>query len=328
MLDHETGLDSSQSSNKPKQNRSGPLTKSEIATEGGAMVYRIITSLLYRSRAASKIQLFHDLTYLFIGWSQHGSPVDQKSLTITWEAPLNTDIDYIDGLARTKVMRPYERGSVPRQEMDQSDLENVGHLENLISEHPELSIIIQHEVLVNATVCQLRYRMNLIEVACRYLAAYITLDSVAKGKDALSTDKHVLKLIIVLSIGLRKLLDEPIRDMASQRSVPWYDNNSAKGKRGRPKRTCSTTRSGQQPIQYKFEEINGFSLEQLQPPPSKQREVLNQMILKMTEQEYTSKMVRTNGTGRATVNDTAGLSLVGNDVTPIEADKREGVFAL
>lgn len=52
--------DSSQSSGKQKVSRSGPITKDEISTEAATMVYKIITSLLQKSRYASKIQLYHD----------------------------------------------------------------------------------------------------------------------------------------------------------------------------------------------------------------------------------------------------------------------------
>ena len=52
---------------KQKITRTGSLTQDEIATEAASMAYKIISSTLYRSRHASKLQLFHDLTYLFIG---------------------------------------------------------------------------------------------------------------------------------------------------------------------------------------------------------------------------------------------------------------------
>ena len=78
--------ESSQSSDKPKTARSGPLTQDEIGTEAAAMVYRVITAILYRSRSSTKTQLFHDVMYLFTGWGQHSVPVDQESLKIKWES--------------------------------------------------------------------------------------------------------------------------------------------------------------------------------------------------------------------------------------------------
>ena len=68
--------------------------------------------------------------------------MDQKSLSIAWEAPLTEDVDYIDGVARTKLLRHYEQRAMKRRELDQMNLENITHLEVLISEHPELYLVI------------------------------------------------------------------------------------------------------------------------------------------------------------------------------------------
>ena len=76
--------DSSTSNGKQKVSRTGPLTQEEIATEAAAMVYRIITSTLSRSRQASKLQLYNDVLHLFVSWSAQESKVDQKTLRINW----------------------------------------------------------------------------------------------------------------------------------------------------------------------------------------------------------------------------------------------------
>lgn len=319
--------DSSQSSGKPKVSRSGPLTHDEIATEAASMLYKIITSMLYRSRAASKVQLFHDVTYLFTGWGQHAVPIDQRTLKISWEKPRTSEIDYIDSLPKTKIIPPNDRHSSFGQEVTQIDLDNIAHLQELISDHPELSLVIEHEVSVNGNVSFLRYRMNLIEVSCRLLAAYTTLESAAKGKDALRADKRCFKSIIVLSLGLRRLMNRAIDDLKSHSSVPWLDNFNTKGKRGRPKQSSSISANSadQQVTQYTFEEINGMSLDQLLPPPSKQKELLNQMILNMTEEEFNARMHKVNRPGN-TVNNNVGMAVLGNDKARIKANESEGVF--
>ena len=170
--DQGMGNDSSQSGTR-KPNRIGPLTRNEIANESASMLYRITTSMLSRSRNASKLQIFHDLSYLFVSWSNHGCQVDQKSLSIAWEAPFTEDVDYIDCVARTKVLRHYEKRAMKRRELDQMDLDNISHLEVLISEHPELSLVIEHGVMVNGAVTRLRFRMSLIEVAFRLSLIHI-----------------------------------------------------------------------------------------------------------------------------------------------------------
>ena len=55
--------DSIQSSGRQKVSKNCPLTHDEIAAEAATMVYRIFTSILNRSRVASKIQIFNDLLY-------------------------------------------------------------------------------------------------------------------------------------------------------------------------------------------------------------------------------------------------------------------------
>ncbi len=97
--------DSSQSNGKTKVIRSGPLTQDEISTEAAKMVYQIITSTLYRSRHASKVQLFHDVLYIFTGWAQHGVLVDQSTLKLQWEKPRDGEFDYTNDIAKTKVVR-------------------------------------------------------------------------------------------------------------------------------------------------------------------------------------------------------------------------------
>ena len=328
-MDQAPSNDNSQSSTKQKSNRSGPLTRNEIATEASCMLYRIITGVLSRSRNASKLQLFHDLTYLFVGWKHHGSQIDQKSLKMKWEAPLTGDIKYIDGLARTKTVRPSEQRSIKRRILDQIDLDNITLLETLIAEHPELSVLVEHDVLVNGVVTQLRFRVNLIEVACRYLASYITLESAAKSKDALRADQNSLKVIIVLAIGLRIMLDKAIRDLSTQGSAPWINNTGVMVTRGRPRRrSTNNSNSTTQLAQYAFESIDTISIDRLQPSPSKQKDALNQMILKLTEQEFASKMVTLNGSSLKTIGSTEAAGTDSSDQAPIEADEIQGVFAL
>ena len=79
--------DSTNSSGK-KVSRSGPLTREEIATEAACMLYRKFTPLLNRCRAASRVQLFHDVMYIFTNWSLHNASVDQRTLQVAWEQPL------------------------------------------------------------------------------------------------------------------------------------------------------------------------------------------------------------------------------------------------
>ena len=77
------------SSTTHKITRTGPLTQNEIATEASAMVYKTITSTLYHSRDASKLQSFQNMTYLFVCWGQHGAPVEQKTVKVKGKFEIN-----------------------------------------------------------------------------------------------------------------------------------------------------------------------------------------------------------------------------------------------
>ncbi len=323
-------LDSSQSSAKPSVNRSGPLTQDEIATEASCMLYKIITSVLYRSRAASKVQLFHDVTYLFSGWSNNGAVVDQSTLTVNWESSLSRDVDYMNNLPKTKIIKPNERRSRQGQEVNQIDLDNIAHLQSVINDHPELSLVIQHDVLVEGASRTVRFRLSLIEVACRTLAAYVTLESAAKGKDSLCADRRCFKAILVLALGLKRIMTQAIDLLNSTNSFPWLHNSGTKGRRGRPKRSNAASSNSTEQLllpQHKFEKVNGLSLGELLPAPSKQKELLNLLILNMTEEEYNSKM-ETIGRNGTTINNNFGMAVLGSNGVRIEADESNGVFEL
>jgi len=101
-------------------------------------------------------------------------------LKIRWEASLTHEIDFIKNLPNTKVLRTFDERMSRRREVDHMDLVNISHLEALVSAYSELSLVIEHDVIVNGSKDRLSYRLNLLEVACRYLAAYITLESAAR----------------------------------------------------------------------------------------------------------------------------------------------------
>lgn len=101
--------DSSQSTGKQKLSRSGPLTRDEIANAAAVMVYRRITSVLHRARAATKVQLFHDLTYLFTSWSHHGASSEQETIIIRWETERVPNAHYLEDLSHMKVISAQQR---------------------------------------------------------------------------------------------------------------------------------------------------------------------------------------------------------------------------
>ena len=75
----------------------------------------------------------------------------------------------------------------------------------------------------------------MIEVACRLIASYVTLESAAQAKDILISDKRCFKPIVVIALGLRRLIQKAIDDLTKAAThVPWPNNQSTEGKRGLP----------------------------------------------------------------------------------------------
>lgn len=253
--------------------------------------------------------------------------MDQSTMTLKWEKPVSGAVDFFDTVARTTVVNPQDRQSNIGQEAEQADLNNTTHLEKLISEHPEFCLVIEHDVMVNSTVRRLRYRVNLIEVICRALASYSTLESAAKGTDALCAHKHSLRAIVCLALCLRYLMEKPVEDLNANSDVPWKHNTNTKAKRGRPLRNgiASPTASNSYNLpNYIFTAVRDIGLDNLQPPPSKQKEILNQMVLNLTDEEFNAKSF--NGNIQSVFNDSVGVAVVANQGGRIEADESQGVF--
>ena len=104
-------------------------------------------------------------------------------------------------------------------------------------------------------------------------------------------------------------------------------NASVKKKRGIPKRSCSTTRDNagsSSTNNYKFEEVDGMCLKQLQAAPSKQKEILNNMLLHMTEEEFNARNLTTSGHTMMSRNES--FSQVQPNNVPNQEDESQGVF--
>jgi len=71
-----------------------------------------------------------------------------------------------------------------------------------------------------------------------------------------------------------------------------------------------------------------MSLDQLQPPPSQQKELLNQMILNLTKEEFYSKMLTFSAQrGIGTLNDDTNSGVNENDDACIQVDESQGIFS-
>lgn len=123
-------------------------------------------------------------------------------------------------------------------------------------------------------------------------------------------------------------MQKAVADTQTSLTDLWFGNKNKKAKRGRPKKAASAGNSATTgdssavtSSNYSFESVNGMSLEKLFPAPSKQKELSNNMILSMTEEEYIAKSIYTpsnTGTGSST-----GIESEQARIIPNEA---KGVF--
>lgn len=287
------GSEQIETETKQKGSRSGPITREEIAIEASCIVYKIITSVLYRARSSSKLELFQSLTYLFSGWSQFKTQVKQDNLKLKWAETAWESPTYMDALPKTHVL-PEARGRRHNSiDAQQVDVDNLKLLEKVIRDHPELVLIVEHDVIVEGMPKAIMFHISMIEVGCKFFSSFLGTESHARAKDALNRDKNSFTLILLLAIGLRRLLERAVHDLNEAVSVPWSENTSTStnGKRGRPKKNPVTesTPSTTSLRQYSFEVINGLSINSLLPAPTKQRDLLQQMILNLSNEEYLSK---------------------------------------
>lgn len=331
-------IDSSQSSARSKVNpRSGPITNEEIATEASYMVAKIITGILYKCRPSSKLELFNNVLYLFTGWAQHDISIDQNSLQLKWLKPASHDVDYMERIPTVRTVKLAELGKFPDSGRQQLDLNNMKRLESFIGKHPELTLVVEHDVNVCDKPRRLHRRISLIETITKLISSYCTLESNSKLRETLGIHKYCLKTVVVMALGLRKLMEKAVQDLNSKSLVLWSGNSGyvgTKGKRGRPKK--STTADSNAPTNlptYKFETVNGLSVDGLLPSVSKQKVNLGQMILSLTEEEYSVKnYVAISSLNRSNdVNTDMGRDQDDNDQTQkdcIEVDEQNGIFVM
>lgn len=295
---HEQTQTTIHSTVKSKSARSGPITRDEISLEAASLVCRSITNVLHKARDAAKIQIFHEVLYLFTGWSQlEHCPVDQRNMTIRWEKEAPTSYECLDGIPLTKTMKLFRRFLNSGNEVDSVNGHNNKALNVLVENHPDLCLVVEHDVVVEdkqriisrSNTHRLRYRIHLIEVASKLVAAYTSLESNSKSQYILGVDSNGLRSVLIIAIGLRALLHKPVLDAKATNSIPWFKTICAKShkRRGRPSKSDTSAMSGGGHT-YKFIEIDGFCLRDIMAPPSRQKECLG-MLLSLTPQEYENK---------------------------------------
>jgi len=337
-LDTESGSQSNvsedrvkKSSSRGKQGKKNQLTDDIIATEAVSMVYRIITNVLHKGRDACKIQMFHELLYLFTGWSQFKVSVDQSSLHMKWKAQASRDVDYLESIPFMREIKPQDRIPSKILQNDAIDNDNLRLMTKFISDHPEMTIVVHHDVVVNGSTRSLRHHINMVEVASKVVGAYGMLDTNSQSKHVLSSDRGCLKVIVVIAIAIRHIVNQTLKQLNDGEPVMWLDNitptGNAKAQSPNQEHSEAINRS-----KYMFPVVNGISLDYFQPPRSKQKEILGPLLLTLKQEEFEMKNEPVlpqesgvNSVDRGTVMETTAQEKLNPDA--ITADKLSGVFS-
>ena len=334
-------LDSSQVSEdrRKKQSTTAPaqlkgkkrdtqLTRADIACEAAGLVYKLITNLLYRGRDAGKLQIFHDLLYVFTGWSQYATNISQGSLKLKWQERSSKSVEFMNNVPQMGELKLLDRLDASCLHSEDIHTGNMNKLSTVLKQHPEMALLVQHDVNVGGKVNKFRHYINIIEVVTKLVTAFCTLETNAEKNDIrniLSVNATSLKLIVVISIALRELVDRTMKDVRTDGSVMW--ENYVTGKK-LPLR----------PTDYVFPSVNGVSLDVFQPARSRQKDDLCQMILTMREDDFNARNIPL----RRTAEDDAGMLEAqgsegrkglmetdgNNDGNSIRLDESLSVFAL
>lgn len=325
-------------SSRQKVQKSTTITPYMISCEAAGMVYKVITNILHRGRDACKIQLFHELLYPFSSWSQFNAPVSQTSLRLEWQAAEPRIAEMSANSPTMEEVRPLDRFQNNQLTLNETDRNNLGSMERFLRKHQGMNLVVEHNVKVSGETRNLRTSFNLIAVAAELITSFCTLENNSKPEAVLGYHRDSLKVIVTVSFALRRLLSPCVDDANSGRTVPWAEGVRLKNKRGRKKKVCSATTiaactENSDVGGYSFPLVDGLSIEEFLPPPSKQKDVLGPMLLTLREEEFLSKNtigtrgLETRAGGQE--GDTSGSGKVPNGVqraSPITVDENRCVY--
>lgn len=271
------------SGRKEKGSKDGTVTRDVIALSAASMVYSLITSVLHKARDACRLQIFHDLFYVFSTWSQFKSKISQNTLKVSWYERASGGFDLSRGVPEVSEVRVQDR-LYGNSEVEDVSGENCRLLVELMKQHPEMCLVVEHEVTVKGikTPKPLRYFVNLIEVVSKMLGAFSCVESNCSPEEILSVDKDALKVVYVISTALRNIIDETLKTVKANEPVPWV---SKKKKADKNQHVQVEDNTGE----FTFPLVQSLSVENFMPAWSRQRDHLVSMLLTLKQPEYKVK---------------------------------------
>ena len=273
--------------NRMKQQKGTEISKSDVALEAAGMVYRLITNILHRCRDTAKLQLFHDLSYLFTGWGngRGTSAIDQKSLTMKWKQIASRDVDYVETVSYTRQAKIQDRYNMNKFEFEDINSDNVKVLRHFMRDHPEMCLVVEQDVSLAGRIKRITCHIHITEFVCKLIAAFSVINSNSSSVQAMCIDRSALKVAAVISIAIRNIIDRTLKDVDYDGASRWANMKTGKTKSATSKQQIDETSADG----YIFPEIDGISMDTLQPSNSGQKDTLWPMCLHLKESEYHMK---------------------------------------
>ena len=118
-----------------------------LARHASTRLYSLITSKLTRAREASKGGFFEDIGYLFVPWDNSDVlDVDKKKLKLKWLKKDTKNILNMESIADSFVIT----NTTDKRSINNASLKNKKLLAELITNNPEFTLEVKHDVKVRS----------------------------------------------------------------------------------------------------------------------------------------------------------------------------------
>ena len=141
---------------KPSGSRTNFLQQSnednKVQNHVAVKLYKEVIENMHDSRFHSKSALFEELLYLFISWKRTGLKLDQDATKMSWYIEYDKDVHLVpmsripltDTSTNLKVV-----GSSATAAATKVNTLNVENLTDVITAHPEMILVVSHEVIIH-----------------------------------------------------------------------------------------------------------------------------------------------------------------------------------
>ena len=259
----------------------------EVAKAVSLKIYHALTDVFHKARDAAKASFFYEVGYLFCGWKQHTKEIDQLNMKIYWcvneeydsmKYPLYSSIPTMDTISFNERSMDSEREFVLNKSK-----ENLLKMADLIKNNKQMILITEHDVLVETKVLSaqkgrkrrkmvekrtIRKAINLLDLSCKFLSCYCDMGLSENPCTLLSLNQDSLRCVFMFALFFRSIFRKILEDV-EKNNISWIDTTVSKWN-----------------ISNMPQILDSSLLNHFQPTPTKQKDLLPSLLLKLTEQEY------------------------------------------